>query len=354
MNVLKSLFGKRPQALAPTAPADVVASLEQAAAPRPAEPADHYPPTFRPTLAPGVLSMPEIFDPAVQHFRRGFRVGEPRFEDVDLARRWETAVRWRLARRRAMEHVLRLRSTAPWADRLVLRGSILMPAWVGSEAREPNDLDFVCDIATDEADVVGMLTDLAHLVVAEPTCAGDGDRIELDGRDARIVAIWTYFRAPGRRAVFPWSTDGLPGGIVQVDLVTGEPRPAEPVLVDVPLAGGGTLPVRAANRELSLAWKLLWLATDLHPQGKDLYDATLLAERLLADGAPLTWSLLSAVMAASDERDLSRMTIDSFGQGPDSEWDHFRTEYPWLDVSLDELQRRLRAALAPTFAGRET
>ncbi|MFG2526860.1 hypothetical protein [Streptomyces sp. NPDC048516] len=36
--------------------------------------------------------------------------------------------------------------------------------------------------------------------------------------------------------------------------------------------------VRAAARALSLAWKVLWLVSDLHPEGKDLYDALLLAE----------------------------------------------------------------------------
>ncbi|PYC74957.1 hypothetical protein C7C45_03455 [Micromonospora arborensis] len=37
-------------------------------------------------------------------------------------------------------------------------------------------------------------------------------------------------------------------------------------------------PVLAAPAPLALAWKLLWLATDRYPQGKDLYDAALLAE----------------------------------------------------------------------------
>lgn len=47
------------------------------------------------------------------------------------------------------------------------------------------------------------------------------------------------------------------------------PEPAE--------VAGVLLP--AAARELSLAWKPMWLVGDLYPQGKDLYDAVLLAER---------------------------------------------------------------------------
>ncbi|MFF0199597.1 hypothetical protein [Streptomyces sp. NPDC005017] len=45
----------------------------------------------------------------------------------------------------------------------------------------------------------------------------------------------------------------------------------------VGLPGGAVL--RAAARALSPAWKTMWLLNDAHAQGRDLYDAVLLAER---------------------------------------------------------------------------
>jgi hypothetical protein len=37
---------------------------------------------------------------------------------------------------------LRLISTSPWNDHLVLRGSLLLKAWLGGAARDPGDIDF--------------------------------------------------------------------------------------------------------------------------------------------------------------------------------------------------------------------
>lgn len=58
-----------------------------------------------------------------------------------------------------------------------------------------------------------------------------------------------------------------------------------------------------ASDEESLAWKLLWLYSDIHPQGKDLYDAVLLAER-----TALQTSLLKTVLQDADSWVPSRIT----------------------------------------------
>src|SRR5439155_1284533 len=85
--------------------------------------------------------------------------------------------------------------------------------------------------------------------------------------------------ADGRRWVDQRRADGLPGGAVQVDVVFGEELTEPARRVSVPAADGGCVSVRAAGPAQSLAWKLLWLTTDMYPQGKDLYDAVLLAGR---------------------------------------------------------------------------
>ena len=50
---------------------------------------------------------------------------------------------WHRARRRVMDHLLRLVADSPWREGLVLRGSLVLTAWLGRVAREPGDIDFV-------------------------------------------------------------------------------------------------------------------------------------------------------------------------------------------------------------------
>ncbi len=51
--------------------------------------------------------------------------------------------RWRIAHRAVLDHLLGLVAGSPLGDALVLRGSMVMPAWVGAAAREPADLDWI-------------------------------------------------------------------------------------------------------------------------------------------------------------------------------------------------------------------
>ncbi|MFF7247251.1 nucleotidyl transferase AbiEii/AbiGii toxin family protein [Embleya sp. NPDC008237] len=68
---------------------------------------------------------------------RGRGIEAPTFADPTQHRRW-----W-AARRRALEHALRLCTEGPSAGALVLRGSMPLIAWLGAAAREPGDLDWV-------------------------------------------------------------------------------------------------------------------------------------------------------------------------------------------------------------------
>jgi hypothetical protein len=158
--------------------------------------------------------------------------------------------------------------------------------------------------------------------------------------------IWTYERAPGRRVVFPWRAPGLPDGVVQVDMVIGEAlvEPARRMIF--PAADRGCISVRAAGPAQSLAWKLLWLATDFYPQGKDLYDAVLLAERFA-----LPYATLERAFSRTDARALPG-TASEFVSFRDVDWNNFRAEYPNVGDRPDEWLNRLRRALEPTFAER--
>jgi hypothetical protein len=89
------------------------------------------------------------------------------------------------------------------------------------------------------------------------------------------------------RNIPPWHTgDGPrpegPRGDFQVDFAYDEVLVDPPALMAVPRAADGRAPLWAATAAQSLMWKLQWLATDHarlgYCEGKDLYDAVLLAE----------------------------------------------------------------------------
>jgi hypothetical protein len=94
------------------------------------------PSTLRPIPDKGVTQRP-VFDPALKQYSNAYRAADPHFTDD------ETERAWRAARRTAIGLVLSAPSDSPWADALVLRGSVLLRAWLGDTAREPGDLDFV-------------------------------------------------------------------------------------------------------------------------------------------------------------------------------------------------------------------
>ncbi|MFF0388567.1 nucleotidyl transferase AbiEii/AbiGii toxin family protein [Kitasatospora sp. NPDC004615] len=291
---------------------------------------DNWPRTFL-TIDDPRATQAEIYDPALIQFANAYRAGDPQFTDPALSAAWYAA------RRTAMDTVLAAVAASGRSDHLVLRGSVALKAWFGDAAREPGDLDFVitpADWMLDDPRTEDLFDDLTRTVAAST-----GPVRFLPERTVS-EDIWTYERAPGRRLLFSWETDGLPGGTVQLDFVFNEelPVPAEPLEV----APGTVLNV--AGRELSLAWKLLWLATDSDPQGKDLYDAA-----LLAGSTRLRYQVLRDVFATG----LAYYAEHPIGLDDvltETDWPNFATEYPRLAGEESDHTRRLADALAPTFA----
>ncbi|GAA1254305.1 hypothetical protein GCM10009665_51190 [Kitasatospora nipponensis] len=314
--------------------------------------------------------------------------------------------RWRTAHRAVLDHLLALVAGSPLGDALVLRGSMVMSAWVGSDAREPADLDwivpppplvpldpehpypYVAEVAEvqqwpEAADGAGRYEiwrfedfgtrglrpvtppeGLHWIVEAEPEYdpphealldlvrerpqAAPG--VLLDADAARADGTWTYaeYGTAGVRLIVPWRARGLPPGEARLDFARDERLPEPPVLTAIPRGdGAGRTPVRTAGRELSLAWKLLWLHTDCathgRAQAKDLYDAVLLAE---AAATTLSPRLLRTVFrqapggpAAADAlgRDaVARWSVD---------WQGFRAEHPRVRGTAEEWLERLGRAL---------
>ncbi len=317
------------------------------------------------------------------------------------------------ARRAALDHVLTLVAEAPWSGSLVLRGSMVMPAWVGEAAREAADLDWV--VLEDAAGVDPLdpypYVDLLEAVQQWPEAAdgaaryemwtfeefGTGGRrpvlppeglswvpdeaavetgppyldllerlarrpgaapgVRLDAAGARVDGTWTYrhYDTPGIRLLVPWHAEGLPSGEVRLDFARDEPLPEPPVWTLVPTGRGGRpVPVRTASRELSLAWKLLWLHTDTRDggraRGKDLYDAVLLAE---ATDAPLSPRLLRKVFGeTADWATSSGALRPDAVAGWDVDWAGFQEGHPGAEGTAGEWLRRLVRALEPVVGQR--
>ena len=305
----------------------------------PPPPPDHaLPRTYRPAAPDDGFGRPRLFDPSLRQFPSAFRAGDPPFSDAATGRRWADT------RRRVTDHVLRRIAESPSGDNLILRGSRLLRAWLGDAAREPGDLDWVADppaLQPSAAPARRMFDGLIAAVLAPPGPAG----VELVPGRVAVDDIWTYERVPGQRVVFPWRADGLPGGAVQVDVVFGEDLVEPDRRVAVRAADGGCVSIRAAGPAQSLAWKLLWLATDFGPQGKDLYDAVLLAEKFF-----LPRTVLERTLLQGGARPLPGTASAFVVAWAPVDWANFRAEFPGVGGEPADWLARLAAALGPTFA----
>ena len=309
---------------------------------------DDYPNTYQPNTERDVrIEHPQIFDPALKHYANAFRFGNPIFQDREIAYQWLDA------RQQVIDLILQLIHCSRWQEYLVLRGSLLLKTWLGETARAPGDIDWVfkpMDIKPDDPLGKQLFDDLIQMVSENPQIG----TVWINAAKITTDEIWTYERADGRRIVFPWHAQGLPAGTLQMDVVFGESLLAEPILTLLPTTTGDNVLIWAASKELSLAWKLLWLETDIWPQGKDLYDATLLAEQTYLPFDLLREVLESSGEWVSDNHDSLWQSSYPWQIEPsDIDWDNFKLEYPWVEGDAQSWIDRLSRALAPTFADLE-
>lgn len=296
-----------------------------------------YPNTFDPDAEDDSPGNPQIFDPALLQFSRAFRHGDPHFDDIALHQKWIEA-KWQV-----IDHLLGIITNSKWNDHLVLRGSLLQKAWFGDEAREPGDIDWVFrpkDVGINDPLAAELFTDLKKRV-SENSSAGEA---EIVVKKIFTDDIWTYERAAGKRIVFPWKTEGLPPGYIQMDVVFNEDLWNDPIQTQIPTTPNSSRSVWSVDKEISLAWKLLWLETDMYPQGKDLYDAVLLAEN-----THLSLDLLKLVLQSGDWRPRGEELTADFPLKWEVDWENFKLEYSWIEGTAEDWQARLSAALKQTF-----
>ncbi len=244
------------------------------------------------------------------------------------------------ARRAALDHILALVANSDWGAGMILRGSMTLQAWVGTRARPPGDLDWIVPepqfpdpldpfpyidtlesvqqwpevadgaanyqiwsdeefgtfgrhpklppeglrwIRADEYERPSLQADLADTIRQDPDAAQD---VALDADGVHTDEQWSYsdsYDSTGTRLIVPWHSDRHESGQIQLDFAIDQALPDAPIWTAIPRGDASPpTPVLTATRELSLAWKLLWLQTDStetgYAAGKDLYDAVLLAE----------------------------------------------------------------------------
>lgn len=298
-----------------------------------------YPYTFVALPESQQAGRPMHFDPALQQFANGFRHGDPVLPDL------ASRVEWQKGRRSVTAGVLRSLVESPeLSDHLALRGSLLLKCWCPDVAREPGDLDFVVVPSTIAMQSEAANALLERLVKAIPN-ADVGGRPRLLAERMRSDLIWTYSRVPGRRFVVPWQVDDLPVGTLQIDLVFEEAVPENAFRRDRPvLPDGSEVSCLVATPEMSLIWKLQWLLTDMHAQGKDLYDAVILAQIASLSVEELDRQLRSV----EPDWDRGALTLHSIRELR-TEWEHFETEYPWIGGTEQEWLDRLVEAVKPAF-----
>ena len=298
---------------------------------------DDLPDTLRAQEAAAQSGRPRVFDPALKHYRRAFQLGD--YASASMHERLE----WERARAQVREHLLRVVASSRWSEHLVLRGSALMRAWFGEAARDPKDLDWVFQPSQTKADdalALQCLAEIRELVARNPR-AGD---LEIDVARIASDEIWTYERAAGRRLVFPFRAPSGAGREIQIDIVWQETLWQAPTRTAIPMRQSAPVEAWAATPALSLAWKLLWLVGDMHPQGKDLYDAVLLAERGVALSEPLDFGLLRRVFDGDDWWAKQPLTLDDF-RDLQVDWPNFVLDYPFIEGDAQGWQARLTAAL---------
>ncbi|MEV0248506.1 nucleotidyl transferase AbiEii/AbiGii toxin family protein [Nocardia sp. NPDC050712] len=266
----------------------------------------------------------------------------------------ESTEHWSAEQREAVDHVLATIADSVWAKRLVLRGSTLLKAWFAEKARDPKDLDFVVGPWArwrfDDDEFACMARDIATGAAARSTAQVQISPVPMDF-DA-VEHIWTYDGTPGRRLLLPWECPARgTSGQVQLDFAVDEELAEPPQRTEIPRFGtvGPASTLLTVTPSLSLAWKLLWLASDTIadlPQGKDLYDAVLLAEH-----CQLPPTVLHAVLSVNDfwyPGSNTRLDL-LLGMAQGVDWEAFAIGYPLLEDAHEEFVWRLLVAVAATF-----
>lgn len=199
----------------------------------------------------------------------------------------------RVLARYAMERFLYRLSQSPHSERFVLKGALLMLAWLGETIRPTRDADLLG---------FGDLSEESLLQIFSGVC---GTEVEPDGMhylpaSVRVAAIRPEDAYGGQRVTLQSRLGGARLG-VQVDVGIGDAVVPPPVWLDYPcLLDVPRIRMRAYRPETAIAEKLhaMTVLGVVNSRMRDFFDIYMLAERGHVD----TGLLIDAVRATFQRR----------------------------------------------------
>ena len=184
--------------------------------------------------------------------------------------------------RYGIERFLYRLSISPYADRFVLKGAMLLSAWLGQEARPTRDIDLL-GLGTFTLDAIA---DMAREVCALP-CEPDG--MTFLQETVKVAEIRTSGQYRGARLTLSGAL-GRARVKVQVDIGIGDATTPGPVLLDYPSLLGFPHPrLRAYQPETVVAEKAhaMTVLASANTRLKDVHDVAALCHQVDFDGATL-------------------------------------------------------------------
>ncbi|MBA4370069.1 MAG: nucleotidyl transferase AbiEii/AbiGii toxin family protein [Coriobacteriaceae bacterium] len=184
----------------------------------------------------------------------------------------------------AMERFLYRLSRSRWADRLIVKGAVLLRVWDGVVARPTRDIDFLARIDNSPDAVASM--------IRECLAVESDDGLEFSS-DVGVEPIAIEDRYPGVRATI----EGILSGArirVRLDIGVGDLVVPEPGWVDYPtLLDMGAPRILAYQPSTAVAEKFETMISRglLNSRVKDYYDIWMLASWIPFDGEDLKASL---------------------------------------------------------------
>ncbi len=243
-------------------------------------------------------------------------------------------------RHRLFEGILLRLARLADADRLVLRGGMLMRHWFRPIPRPANDLDLVCTASFSVEETGRQFRRL----LADRNV---DDGVSFDTERFRVEGIWLQTNFPGVRLFAAGEVEGEVDEFA-VDVTFGEPMVPPPKLDDYPTIGGSRSariwmcrPETITGRKLHALLQMGMLRW----RPKDLNDL-----RLLLDCVPMDDADLSEAIAASFASRGNTMAEARAIFGPDSWWSMKTSAVRWQEFVQEARRKDVPRDLASVVA----
>jgi len=252
----------------------------------------------------------------------------------------------------AMERFLFRLSKSQHADRLILKGALMLRVWRAPEQRPTMDIDLLGMTSNQEADIIAQVHDILGVPVKDDGIAFDPNSV----RAERIAADAEY---EGLRVRFSGSL-GTGRISMQIDVGFGDVVYPEPVESELPTILGDPSPrLLCYSMESAIAEKLEAMVKRgaLNCRVKDFYDIWMLSCQFAFNGTVLSEAIRLTFSQRESEvsRDIAAYS-ESFTEARQVQWESFRKrlQQEHVPVSFQEIVAVVEAFLGPVLEGLES